>query len=43
MFLGSRARPMRKTDTFTAICEQIVYVGSLTSHNPISLHGLLLE
>jgi hypothetical protein len=25
IFLGSRARPVRKTDNLTVICEQIVY------------------
>jgi hypothetical protein len=39
MFLGSKARPVRGADNLTAICEAIV--GSLTSHSPIGLHGLL--
>jgi hypothetical protein len=38
MFLGSKARPVRKADNLTAICESTV--GSSTSHNPIGLHGL---
>jgi hypothetical protein len=37
MFLGSKARPVRRADNLTAICEAIVY----TSDNPIGLHGLL--
>jgi hypothetical protein len=38
-------RPTSKADNLTAICEPIVLdnVGSLTSHNPIGLHGLLQE
>jgi hypothetical protein len=38
---GEQSGPARKTD-FTAICEPTAYdnVGSLTSHNPIDLHGL---
>jgi hypothetical protein len=42
IFLGSRARLMRKADNLTAVCEPTVYlesVGSSTSHNPIGLHG----
>jgi hypothetical protein len=38
MFLGSRARLVRRADNFAAIC--LDNVGSLTSHNPIGLHGL---
>jgi hypothetical protein len=42
MFLGSRARPVRRADTRTSTCEAVVQsVGFLTSHNPIGLHGLL--
>jgi hypothetical protein len=42
MFLGSKVRPVRRADNLTAICEPIVWtLGSLTSHNPICLHGLL--
>jgi hypothetical protein len=40
MFLGSRARPVRKANNLTAICE-LDSVGSLTSYNPIGLHSLL--
>jgi hypothetical protein len=28
MFLGIRARPMRKADNLSAICEQVVYTMS---------------
>jgi hypothetical protein len=43
MFLGSKVHPVRRADNLTAICEPIVLdnMGSLTSHNPIGLHGLL--
>jgi hypothetical protein len=43
MFLGSRARLVSKADNLTAISEPIVLtmLGSLTSHNPIGLQGLL--
>jgi hypothetical protein len=43
MFLGSRARPVRRADNLTAMCEPncLDNVGPLTSHNPIDLHGLL--
>jgi hypothetical protein len=34
-FLESEARPVREADILSAT------VGSLTSHNPIGLHGLL--
>jgi hypothetical protein len=37
MFLESRVRPVRGAHNFTAIC--LDNVGSLTSHNPIGLHG----
>jgi hypothetical protein len=40
MFLGSKVRRVRKADNLTTIYEPIV-VGSLTSHNPIGLQGLL--
>jgi hypothetical protein len=38
-FLGSRARPVRRTDNLAAIC--LDNVGSSTSHNPTGLQGLL--
>jgi hypothetical protein len=42
MFLGSKVRLVRKADNLTAIYEPILdNVGSLTSHNPIGLQGLL--
>jgi hypothetical protein len=44
MFLGSSARSVRRADNLAVIGEPIVYldnVGSLASHNPIGLHGLL--
>jgi hypothetical protein len=42
MFLGSRARPVRMTDNLTTIwADCLDNVGSLTSNNPIGLHGLL--
>jgi hypothetical protein len=35
---------VHKADNLTAICEPTVKtVGSLTSHNPIGLHGLLQD
>jgi hypothetical protein len=39
IFLGSRARPVRRADSFSAVC--LDNVGSLTSHNHIGLQGLL--
>jgi hypothetical protein len=38
-----KGRPARETDNLTAICEPIVQknVGASTSHNLMSLHGLL--
>jgi hypothetical protein len=39
MFLGSKVWPVRGAENLTAIC--LDNVGSLTSHNPIGLHGLL--
>jgi hypothetical protein len=42
MSLWSRARPVRKADNITALClDCLDNVGSLTSHNPRGLHGLL--
>jgi hypothetical protein len=43
MFLGSKVRPVRRTDNLTTICEPFCLdnVGSLISHNPIGLQGLL--
>jgi hypothetical protein len=43
MFLGSKLRRERRAVKLTVICEPIVctMLGSLTSHNPIGLHGLL--
>jgi hypothetical protein len=40
---GDTERPARKADNLTAICEPIVLenVGTLTSHKPTALHGLL--
>jgi hypothetical protein len=43
MFLGSTALPVLKVDNLTTICEPIVTVGSLTSHNLILLHGVFRE
>jgi hypothetical protein len=45
MFLGSKVRRVRKADNLTVIYEPIVLdnVGSLTSHNPIDLQGLLRD
>jgi hypothetical protein len=43
MFLGSRARSVRRTDNRNVICEPIVQTmleESSTSHNLIGLHGL---
>jgi hypothetical protein len=44
MFMGNRARPVRKSDSLTAICEPdcVDNVGSLIFHNPIGLHGLIV-
>jgi hypothetical protein len=39
MFLGSRARPLLKTDNLTAICEPVL--GASTSHSSLGLHVLL--
>jgi hypothetical protein len=42
MFMGSRSRLAGKADNLTAINKPFVSldnVGSLTSHNPIGLHG----
>jgi hypothetical protein len=36
---GDTVQPVRKADNFAFIC--LDNVGSLTSHNPIGLHGLL--
>jgi hypothetical protein len=42
MFLEIKVRRVRRPDNLTAICEPTVdNVGSLTSHNPIGLQGLL--
>jgi hypothetical protein len=43
MFLGSKVRRVRRSDDRTAICvvDCLDNVGSLTSHNPIGLQGLL--
>jgi hypothetical protein len=45
MFLGSKARLMRKADNLAAIYEPIVLdnVVSLTLHNSIGLQGLLRD
>jgi hypothetical protein len=45
MFLGSKVRRVCRADNLTAIYEPIVEtnVECLTSHNPISLHGLLWD
>jgi hypothetical protein len=45
MLLGSKVRQVRKADNLTTIYELIVVdnVGSLTSRNPIGLHGLLRD
>jgi hypothetical protein len=40
MLLWNGERPARKADNLNAICE-LDNMGSLTSHNPIGLHGLL--
>jgi hypothetical protein len=43
MFLGSRARSVRRAWNLTAICERSLdNVGSLTSHNPIGSTACLL-
>jgi hypothetical protein len=39
MFLGSKMRRVRWADSLTINC--LDNVGSLTSHNPIGLQGLL--
>jgi hypothetical protein len=39
MLLGSKVRPVRRSDSLAAIC--LDNVGSLTPHNPTGLHGLL--
>jgi hypothetical protein len=39
MFLGSKVRQVRKADNLSAI--YLDNVGSLTSHNPIGLQGLV--
>jgi hypothetical protein len=39
MFLPSKVRSVRKADNLAAEC--LDNVGSLTSHNPTGLHGLL--
>jgi hypothetical protein len=42
MFLRSRARPVRKADNLSLLrADCLDNVGSLTSHNPLGLHGLL--
>jgi hypothetical protein len=43
MFLGCKVRRVRRADNLTIICEPncLANVGSLTSHNPIGLQGLL--
>jgi hypothetical protein len=42
VFLGSKVRQVRKADNLTTIwADCLDNVGSLTSHNPIGLHGLL--
>jgi hypothetical protein len=41
MFLGSKVRLVHGADNLTAIYEPNDNVGSLTSHNPIGLYGLL--
>jgi hypothetical protein len=38
---GGKGWPVRKADSSTAICDFAENVGSLTSHNPMGLHGLL--
>jgi hypothetical protein len=45
MFLGRKARLVRRADKLTAIYEPIVLdnVGSLTPQNPIGLQGLLRD
>jgi hypothetical protein len=42
-FLGSKVRLVRRVDNLITICEAdcLDNVGSLTSHNPIGLQGLL--
>jgi hypothetical protein len=41
MFLGSRARPLRKADNFTAICDCLDNVEFSSFHNPVCLPVLL--
>jgi hypothetical protein len=42
--MGSKVRLVRKSDKLTAIYEPTLdNVGSLTSHNPIGLQGLLRD
>jgi hypothetical protein len=41
MFLGSYVWLVRRADNLTAIADCLDNVGSLTSHNPIGLQGLL--
>jgi hypothetical protein len=43
MFLGSKMLPVSRVKKLSAICKPTVNddVRSLTSHNPIGLHGLL--
>jgi type II secretory pathway pseudopilin PulG len=42
VFVRWSAASMYRADNLTAICDPILdSVGSLTSHNPIGLHGLL--
>jgi hypothetical protein len=41
MFLRSRALLVHRADNLTVIYDSLDNVGSLASHNPIGLHGLL--
>jgi hypothetical protein len=42
MFIGNKVQRVRKDDNLTAIWANCLdNVGSLTSHNPTGLHGLL--
>jgi hypothetical protein len=42
IMLGSKVRPVRRADNLAAMSTDCLdNVGSLTSHNPIGLHGLL--
>jgi hypothetical protein len=44
MLLGSKMRQVRRADSLAIIYKPLVCnVGSLTSHKPIGLHGLLWE